>query len=367
MCDCAVPPTIFATFRLGYSSFSLDVDLSIPCRGVTALFGPSGSGKTTVLRCLAGLVRSPSGRLVVGGDVWQDENVGIFLPTHRRPLGMVFQDAALFPHLSVFENLRYGMKRSGVAGDIADYDAILELLGIEGLLERMPRNLSGGERQRVAVARALLTHPRLLLMDEPLAALDTKRKLEILPHLEKLRDELDIPILYVSHSPDEIARLADNLVLMEGGRVIAAGSLSETLARIDLPSAFADDAGVVLEMVVAEHEEDDLTRLEFGGGRILVSRREEPVGHKLRCRIHARNVSLAIQRHDEDTSILNILPATVATFASTNTPGHVLVRLALRDGSPLLARITERSRRQLALTPGSTVWAQVKAVALLGA
>lgn len=365
MLDASSPAAIRATFRLDYPAFSLDVDLDLPGRGVTALFGPSGSGKTTALRCVAGLVRAPAGRLIIGDDIWQDEAIGVFMPTYRRPLGMVFQDASLFPHLSVQGNLSYGMKRAGVSPAEAGYDAILALLGIESLLGRMPLNLSGGERQRVAIARALLTRPRLLLMDEPLAALDLKRKLEILPYLERLRDELDIPILYVSHSPDEVARLADYLVLMDGGRIVGSGALADTLARIDLPSAFADDAGVVVNVVVAEHEKDELTRLEFRGGEILVSRRPEDVGRRLRCRIHARNVSLAVGRH-ADTSILNILPATVTDFVQTDTPGHVLVRLALRDGSPLLARITDRSRRQLGITSGSKVWAQVKAVALLG-
>jgi molybdate transport system ATP-binding protein len=356
---------IHAKFRLDYSPFTLDFCADIPGRGVTALFGPSGSGKTTALRCIAGLIRAPGGRLAVGDEIWQDETRGVFLPTHRRPLGMVFQDAALFPHLTVLGNLNYGMKRSGVASADADFGAVLALLGIESLLDRTTGKLSGGERQRVAVARALLTRPRLLLMDEPLAALDLKRKLEILPYLERLRDELDIPILYVSHSPDEVSRLADHLVLMDAGRIVASGPLSQTLGRVDLPSVFADDAGVVLSVIVAEHERDDLTRLEFDGGAILVSRRSEAIGRRLRCRIHARDVSLATERH-ADTSILNMLPATVVAFGQTDTPGHVLVQLSLRDGSPLLARITERSRRQLGIARGSNLWAQVKAVALLG-
>lgn len=365
MSDASASPAICASFRLDYPAFALDIDLTLPGRGVTALFGPSGSGKTTALRCVAGLIRASEGQLIVGNDIWQDESRGVFLPTHRRPLGMVFQEASLFPHLTVQGNLKYGMKRAGATSASVGREIIVGMLGIGGLLDRMPSTLSGGERQRVALARALLTRPKLLLMDEPLAALDLKRKLEILPYLERLRDHLDIPIIYVSHSPDEVARLADHLVLMENGRVVASGAIGETLARIDLPSAFADDAGVVLDVIVAEHEADDLTRLIFGGGDILVSRRPEPVGQRLRCRIHARNVSLAVDRH-ADTSILNILPATVAALARTDTPGHVLVQLALRDGSPLLARITERSRRQLEIVDGAKVWAQVKAVALLG-
>lgn len=355
--------SIAAAFRMEYPGFSLDVDLNLPARGVTALFGHSGSGKTTVLRCFAGLNRAPRGRLVVEGQVWQDEAQGIFLPTHARPLGLVFQEASLFPHLSVRKNLEYGMKRAGnKRGE--GFDACVDLLGIRPLLDRAPERLSGGERQRVAIARALLTRPRLLLMDEPLAALDLKRKLEILPYLEKLHDELDIPVLYISHAPDEVARLADHLVLMDGGRVVASGPLMETLARADLPPAFADDAGVVLEAVVAAHEADGLTRLDFPGGHLYVSRREEPPGRRLRCRIHARDVSIALAAH-ADSSILNVLPATVQAVVATDTPGHVLVQLALHQGAVLLARITERSRLALGLAPGQPVVAQVKAVALL--
>lgn len=355
--------SIAAAFRMEYPGFSLDVDLNLPARGVTALFGHSGSGKTTVLRCFAGLNRAPRGRLVVEGQVWQDEAQGIFLPTHARPLGLVFQEASLFPHLSVRKNLEYGMKRAGnKRGE--GFDACVDLLGIRPLLDRAPERLSGGERQRVAIARALLTRPRLLLMDEPLAALDLKRKLEILPYLEKLHDELDIPVLYISHAPDEVARLADHLVLMDGGRVVASGPLMETLARADLPPAFADDAGVVLEAVVAAHEADGLTRLDFPGGHLYVSRREEPPGRRLRCRIHARDVSIALAAH-ADSSILNVLPATVQAVVATDTPGHVLVQLALPQGAVLLARITERSRLALGLAPGQPVVAQVKAVALL--
>ncbi len=352
-----------ARFRLAYPEFALDVDLQLPEKGITALFGHSGSGKTTVLRCFAGLNRALEGRLVVDGQVWQDEALGIFLPTHARPLGLVFQEASLFPHLSVRKNLEYGMKRAGnKRGE--GFDACVDLLGIRPLLDRAPERLSGGERQRVAIARALLTRPRLLLMDEPLAALDLKRKLEILPYLEKLHDELDIPVLYVSHAPDEVARLADHLVLMDGGRVVASGPLMETLARADLPPAFADDAGVVLEAVVAAHEADGLTRLDFPGGHLYVSRREEPPGRRLRCRIHARDVSIALAAH-ADSSILNVLPATVQAVVATDTPGHVLVQLALHQGAVLLARITERSRLALGLAPGQPVVAQVKAVALL--
>ncbi len=355
--------SIAAAFRMEYPGFSLDVDLNLPARGVTALFGHSGSGKTTVLRCFAGLNRAPRGRLVVEGQVWQDEAQGIFLPTHARPLGLVFQEASLFPHLSVRKNLEYGMKRAGnKRGE--GFDACVDLLGIRPLLDRAPERLSGGERQRVAIARALLTRPRLLLMDEPLAALDGKRKAEILPYLTRLREELDIPVLYVTHSPDEVARLADHLVLLDNGQVAASGPLAETLARLDLPTAVSDDAGVVVEGLVAGHDAAyHLLALDFPGGRVQVAHGPENPGKRLRFQVRARDVSLSLSERD-DSSILNRVPATVAAIADADTPAHVLVRLEA-GGTPLLARITRRSRDQLQLQPGKSVWAQIKAVALL--
>ena len=222
--------SIKARFRLDYPGFALDADLELPGRGVSALFGHSGSGKTTLLRCIAGLERG-AGRLEVKGEVWQDAD--IFMPTHRRPLGYVFQDARLFAHLDVARNLDYGQRRAGGAPAI-ERAAIVDLLGLGPLLDRLPARLSGGEQQRVAIARALLTAPRLLLMDEPLASLDLSRKQEILPYLERLRDELEIPMLYVSHAADEVARLADHIVVMQQGRAVAQGPLAATLARLDL-------------------------------------------------------------------------------------------------------------------------------------
>jgi molybdate transport system ATP-binding protein len=237
------------------------------------------------------------------------------------------------------------------------------MLGIGALLERPPAGLSGGERQRVAIARALLSSPRLLLMDEPLAALDHKRKQEILPYLERMHDELSIPIVYVSHAPDEVARLADHLVLLEAGQVAASGPLGEILARLDLPAAFADDTGVVLETLLAAQEEDNLSRLQFEGGSLFVGRRKEAIGSRLRCRIHARDVSIALER-PQRSSIVNLLPALVTATAATETPGHVLVRMQVGEVA-LLARISERSQRELGIRPGLPVWAQIKAVALL--
>jgi molybdate transport system ATP-binding protein len=350
-------------FSLRRDAFALDLDLALPGRGVTALFGHSGSGKTTALRVIAGLETAAAGaRVVVNGDVWQD--AGVFVPAHRRPLGVVFQEASLFPHLDVRGNLEFGWKRLPAASRRVGFAQAVELLGVEPLLSRRPGTLSGGERQRVAIARALLASPRLLLLDEPLAALDLKRKNEILPYLERLHDQLDIPVLYVSHSPDEVARLADHLVLLDAGRVVASGPLAETLARVDLPPAFADDAGVVVAATVAGHEDaDHLTRLEFSGGTLYVTRKAVPLGQAVRCRLHARDISLSLAEPGE-SSILNRLQARIEAIGDCDNPAHVLVRLDAA-GTPLLARVTRRSCRQLGLAPGLPVWAQVKAVALL--
>ncbi len=352
---------IRARLRIDRRDFRLDVDLTLPGCGITGLFGHSGSGKTTCLRAMAGLERASDGYFAIGDEVWQDESIGRFVPPHRRALGVVFQEASLFPHLSVRGNMQFGEKRA--PKHHFALPEVAELLGIEQLLDRSPGQLSGGERQRVAIARALLAAPQILLMDEPLAALDLKRKLEILPYMERLHRELSLPIIYVSHSPDEVARLADHLVLLDQGQVVASGPVKQVLSRIDLPAAFADDAGVVIETRLAAQEADDLSRLEFSGGRILVTRRDEPVGTLLRCRIHARDVSLALVPQVQ-SSILNSVEATVVDLAPTDTPGHVMVRLDVA-GEPLLARITRRSAERLQIRPGLALKAQIKAVALL--
>ena len=361
---------IQARFKLDWPGFTLDVDLDLPARGVTALFGHSGSGKTTLLRCIAGLERAPLGHLVVNGAVWQDDahpgqrDGGHWLPTHQRPLGYVFQEASLFPHLTVMGNLRYGLKRSAGVPRVS-LDQAIELLGIAPLLARKPDQLSGGERQRVGMARALALSPSLLLMDEPLAALDLKRKQEILPYLERLHAELDIPVLYVSHSPDEVARLADHLVVLDAGRAVAAGPLKDTLARLDLPIHLGEDAGVVLDAVVAERDTQwHLARVEFPGGSLWVRDGGHALGQTVRVRILARDVSIALAP-TSGTSIQNCLPATVAQLAGDHHPALSLVRLTM-GGSPLTARLTQRSAVGLGLAPGMAVWAQIKAVALIG-
>jgi molybdate transport system ATP-binding protein len=302
------------------------------------------------------------GLISVNGETWQDEQT--FVPVHRRSLGYVFQEANLFDHLSVRSNVEYGRQRATTATRKVPLQDVVDLVGIAPLLGRSCGSLSGGERQRVAIARALAVSPRLLLMDEPLASLDRARKDEILPYLQRLHDELDIPVLYVSHSLDEVARLADHLVLLANGRANTQGGLHQTLSRLDLAGVLADDVGVVIEAVVAEHDDpDQLSRLEFPGGSIWVSRCAEPIGRRIRLRIQASDVSLAIHKAEE-SSFLNLLRCTVVDLTAMNTRGQVLVKLDMA-GIPLIARITDRSRKHLQIAPGQPLWAQVKSVALL--
>lgn len=350
-----------AHFCASLGSFVLDVEFTTPGQGITALFGPSGSGKTSLLRCIAGLERA-RGHLTVNGECWQDDERGVFVPTHRRPLGYVFQEASLFPHLSVRGNLEYGWKRIAPAERRVAFEQAVDLLGIARLLDRSPTRLSGGERQRVAIARALLTSPRLLLMDEPLSALDQASKADILPYLERLHDELSIPVLYVSHLVDEVARLADHMVFLEQGRVCAAGPINELLTRLDLPLAHADESEALIDATVAAHDEEfQLTYVDFPGGRVSIARQPFPIGHPVRVRIRARDVSLTLERQ-EHTSILNIFPARVLDVAD-DTPSQVMVRLDAA-GAVLLARITRKSAAALGLERGARVYAQVKSVAL---
>jgi molybdate transport system ATP-binding protein len=354
--------SIAARFRVDYPGFNLDVELDLPATGVTALFGPSGSGKTTLLRCVAGLERVPRGFLALGDEIWQDQ--ARFVPTHRRSIGYVFQDAALFPHLTVQGNLEFGLRRSAEAGRRVSLDQAIGLLGIGHLLSRKPERLSGGERQRVAIARALAVSPRILLLDEPLAALDLARKREILPYLEQLHQTLQIPVLYVTHSPDEVARFADHLVVLEQGRVFASGPIAEVMSRLDLPRSEDEDVGVVLEATAAERDADwHLLRAAFPGGSLWVQDSGVAIGRRLRLRVLARDVSLALSRAD-DVSILNLLPGTVTAIAES---GHPAARLAQVDigGTLLLARLTARSVHALGLAPGAKVWAQIKSVAVI--
>ncbi len=299
-------------------------------------------------------------------EVWQDDALRVFLPPHKRSVGYVFQEASLFPHLTVAGNLDYALKRvTDSAQKISLHQAIM-LLEIGPLLPRLPDRLSGGERQRVAIARALLSSPSLLLLDEPLTALDLKRRNEILPSLERLHAELSIPVLYVSHSSDEVARLADHLVVLDAGRVVASGSLAETLARLDLLPIFGDDAGAVLEASVDAHDDHyQLTQLGVPGGTLHVSRRNAAIGQRVRVRVLARDVSISTSAPiSGNSSILNALAVSIVEIAAAPDPAQVLLRLEAQ-GMPLLARITRRSCDQLGLIPGSAVWAQIKAVAVL--
>jgi len=370
---------IEAALHLPRRDFTLDVSLALPERGVTALFGPSGCGKTTVLRALAGLERA-AGRVALGSEVWQDDAARRFVPTHGRALGYVIQESVLFPHLDVRRNLGYGLARIAPTARRIALEQVVELLGIGHLMARRPATLSGGERQRVAIARALATSPQLLLMDEPLAALDAARKAELLPYLERLHEQLAIPVVYVSHALDEVVRLADHLVLMEAGRVVAEGPLADTLARLDLPLALGDDAGVVLGGTVGERDlRWHLARLDVDGGEFSLWARDQglPIGRRVRLRVLARDVSLT-RTPQTDTSIGNQLSGHVEAIADDQHPALALVRVRVGVGvgagagagagvgsAPLVARLTHRSVHALALEVGMPVWAQVKTVALM--
>ncbi|MEE9209120.1 MAG: molybdenum ABC transporter ATP-binding protein [Kiloniellales bacterium] len=347
--------------RLG--AFEVDARFTCETSGIVALFGRSGAGKTTLVNMLAGLLRPDRGRIAINGTALFDSERGLDLPPERRRLGYVFQEGRLFPHLSVRSNLRYGLRRVAPEERRIGLDQIVALLGLDALLERRPGDLSGGEKQRVAVGRALLANPRLLLMDEPLAALDQARKEEILPFIERLRDELAIPIVYVSHAMPEIVRLADTMVLMSEGRVVAVGALDELTSRLDLrPLTGRYEAGaVVTARVEVQDARFALTELSFAGGRLLVPRLELPAGAELRLRIRARDVALALER-PHGTSILNVFPCIVRDIGA-DVGAQVDLRLDA-GGAALWARVTRRSLEDLRLKPGSKVYALVKAVAI---
>lgn len=358
---------IHARVRMVRDDFTLDVDLSLPGQGVSALFGASGSGKTTCLRCLAGLEQAEDAYIEVEGNVWQDSANNVFIPPHQRPIGYVFQEASLFSHLSVRGNLEFGWKRIDPATRRINLAQACALLGIDHLLERKADTLSGGERQRVGIARALLTSPRLLLMDEPLAALDAPRKREILPYLERLQDELKIPLIYVSHAQEEVARLADHLVLLEQGKVLASGPINQTLSRLDLPLAQDEDAGVIIEGRSGAYDETyHLLDLHLPGSelRLRIPHAPLPVGSMLRVKVQARDISLSLAE-DAQSSIINRLPVTLRALSQQGNPAQILVGLDAA-GHPLLARVTRFSSDQLGLHEGQQLWAQIKGVALLG-
>ncbi|MFM7026131.1 MAG: molybdenum ABC transporter ATP-binding protein [Limnohabitans sp.] len=351
--------------QLQRHGFILQTRLTLPATGATVLWGASGSGKTTLLRCVAGLERA-QGRVQVGHTVWQDDTTRIFTPPWQRRLGMVFQEASLFDHLDVQGNLAYGLRRLPRDEQAAARQALnqaIEVLGIAPLLARHTATLSGGERQRVAIARALAVQPHLLLLDEPLASLDGPRKREVLPWLEALRQHLQVPMLYVTHSADEVAHLADTLIVLEQGRVRASGPVAQVLSSIDLPVHLGDDVGALVTGTVVGGDPDwGLCRLALSGGELWVGHTGEAVGTALRVRILARDVSIALERA-QHTSIQNHLPCVVAQIGPP--VGHqVLVRLDA-SGTPVLARLTARAAHQLQLRPGLSVWAQIKAVSLV--
>ena len=351
--------TLDARFHSTHGDFILDAHFSAPSRGVTALFGASGSGKTTLLRLIAGLIRAP-GSLTVNGEVWQDER--IFIPTHRRALGYVFQEASLFPHLSVRGNLEYGWKRVPASERRIRFDDVIDWLGLAALLPQAPHQLSGGQRQRVAIGRALLASPRLLLMDEPLSALDSNSRAEILPYLERLHRQLELPIIYVSHALDEVSRLADTLLLIDAGKITYQGPLVDGLTRLDLPLAHRDTAGTIIDTTVVSHDAAfHLTQVSHGGITLSLPGLHAAPGQPLRIRVAARDVSLTLTPPNQ-TSILNLLPARITELVD-DAPGQVLVRLTLED-TVLLSRITRKSAHTLSLQPGMDVIAQVKSVAV---
>ena len=354
---------IEATLQWQRTNFCLDVALQLPGRGITALFGPSGCGKTTCLRSIAGLERA-QGRVVVNGQVWQDDASGQWRPTHQRALGYVFQEASLFPHLSVQGNMAYGLQRTPVARRKVALEQAVALLGIEHLLPRNPATLSGGERQRVAIARALATSPQVLLMDEPLSALDAQRKAEVLPYLEHLQRHLEIPLLYVSHAQDEVARLAQHVVLLQAGRVVFAGNTADAMAQTLHPMAPAAEAASLVQGRIAAYDaQDHLSTVVFEGGRLFISgTAEHRIGDSVRLRVLARDVSVALQS-PTGSSILNRVPCTIHAMHA-DSPGQVLLTLHAHT-TTLLARVSARSVRELGLQPGQAVIAQIKSVALL--
>ncbi|WP_353210998.1 molybdenum ABC transporter ATP-binding protein [Rhodovarius sp.] len=347
--------------RYGRAGFALDASFTAPAAGVTALFGPSGCGKSSILAAVAGLLRPESGRVALAGEALLDTARGLFTAPERRRFAMVFQDARLFPHLSVAANLRYGLRRAPAQATGPGFEEVVALLGLEHVLARRPGRLSGGERQRVALGRALLARPRLLLMDEPLAALDAARRAEVLPFLARLRDAAAIPILYVTHALDEVDALADQMVLLAEGRVLAQGPVEALAARTDLPLAARRDAGALLTCRIAAHDQvRGLTQLDFPGGRFAVPLRAEPIGSQARIRLRARDVAVATEP-PRGISTQNVLAAQLVSVGDATSSPEVFLQLALGP-SIILARVTRDSIARLGLRPGLAVWAVIKAV-----
>jgi len=352
-----------AKFEQSFGKFILNVDVKIPIHGFTVLFGPSGCGKTSFLRCISGLERAPGGFLQINDEIWQDEKKGIFVPTNERKIGYVFQEMRLFPHLNIEGNLLYGLKRNAIQNDDALFSQVVEILGLISLLSRHPGSLSGGEKQRVALARALLTDPRLLLMDEPLAALDTKHKQEILPYFQRMQSELNIPIFYVSHSLNEVLQLVDTMLLMDRGKIITKGKVEDVFSHPNFVKCLGQAlVGTVLETtVVRQDEEFQLTILKFKEHVLYVPRRDVKPGNRLRIHIRAEDVILAVEPIKDQTSVLNVLPAKIVeVLPSVENECKMDVKLDM--GSPLLASITRKSLHQLNLKSGQNIHAHIKAI-----
>lgn len=355
--------SIDARLQFRRNDFTLDVDLSLPAKGITVLFGPSGSGKTTLLRCIAGLETPDTGQLRVNGQPWFDSQETINLPVHQRPLGYVFQEASLFDHLNVRKNLEFGKRRTTRLKDPGRLDHLIELLGIGHLLERRPASLSGGERQRVAIARAMAVCPEILLMDEPLAALDASRKSGILRFLDALKQELSVPIVYVTHSPREVTQLADHLVFLNQGKVQVEGSLESALTHPNSPLSQGNRASTIVETTVIKHDPaDGITEVAFGGGQLTLPLQKATVGSRLRIRIYARDITLSLAPPQHST-VQNAMDANIVDIRDAE-PGLSQIRLRVGDIT-LLAHVTRRSVHELSLQADQTVCAQFKASAIL--
>jgi molybdate transport system ATP-binding protein len=346
--------------RHGFPDFALNVSFALPRLGVTALFGASGSGKTTVVNAIAGTFRPREGRIVINGRVVVDSARGIFVPASGRRTGYVFQDARLFPHMSVRDNLLFGWRRAPIRADQRDIDHVIALLGLERLLARQPRALSGGEKGRVALGRALLSSPEILLLDEPFAALDAQRRAEVLPYLENLRDEARLPMLYVSHSLEEVARLADDVVALRDGRVAVQGSVFDVLTGLELPAlAGSPPLGAVIAATISGHRADGLTALAFDGGTLYVPRLKQPIGLKLRLRIRAEEIMLALEEPRTISANNILLTSVIAIDIDNETNANVLLGCG---NSRFVARITNASSARLGLVPGKPVFAVIKSM-----
>lgn len=351
--------------QLQHASFSLDVNITLPSEGVIVLYGQSGSGKTTLLRCIAGLEKTLKGTIVFKEAQWQTEKK--FVPTYKRNIGYVFQEASLFEHLTAQQNLTFASKRAKGA-KYSDKEQIVRLLGIENLLNHYPKHMSGGEKQRVAIARALLSNPSMLLMDEPLASLDSNRKNEILPYLEALKTRLNIPIIYVTHSPDEVARLADYLVVIDNGNVITSGPLSDTLSRIDSSNQLASEIGVVIDSTISEKDKKwKMSKVVISGEDIWfhddIRKSDSEIGSPVRIQILASDVSLSLGSR-LGTSITNCLPAIITEIKNNSETGITLVKLAIGD-AVVMSRISSRSAHSLNIYEGMKIWAQIKSAAVI--